>query len=229
MRKRVHRDAVRLQLARGIEREPLERRLRHAVRHETRERMQSRRGGHVDDRPLPAPLHVLRRQPRRLQRGTHVDVHDQVVAPHRQIEVAGEGDGGVVDQHVEAAEVVERGLHHLLDLGLVGEIGRHGQTAASLGVHLSRRVVDRPRQLERVSVRRPRRARDVRAGPRQRHRHRPADAAAGAGDQGHLSLEFHLRLRAPTGRRAPARRPCALLAPGTAGVKRAEPEDTVPK
>ena len=144
--------------------------------------------------PFAAALHLVRRQLRRLQDGAQVDRHDQVVALHRQLQVAGKGDRGVVDQNVEAAEVIDGAAHHALDLGLDGQVGRHRQAAPARRLDLAHRVVDRSRQLERRIVGGARRAGDVDARLSQRDRHRAPDAAARTGDQRDATVQLHRRV-----------------------------------
>jgi hypothetical protein len=104
-------------------------------------------------------------------------------------------DPGVVDEDVEAAELVERLLDHPLGAGEVGDVLRicSGFSAGGFDLDddlLRRRVVvafARERGTEVIDD-------DVRAGLRQRKRVRPADAASGAGDNRNLPREIrHLR------------------------------------
>ena len=88
-------------------------------------------------------------------------------------------DGGVVDQHVDAAAPGERGLPERLRRVVGGEIGL-GQVAA-LGRGLRQR---RRRLAARVVVQD-----DVGAALQQRAHAAGADAARGAGDQHHLALD----------------------------------------
>ena len=77
-----------------------------AVGHEARDRAAS---AATDDtlrmRPPPAGPQVGHRRPGRDERGLEVDGHHEVVAGQRDVEVADEGDGGVVHEDVEPTEL----------------------------------------------------------------------------------------------------------------------------
>ena len=90
---------------------------------------------------------------------------------------------GVVDQHVDAAELGDGGVDEALAVLGAGDVGRYRQRAAAEGAHLGR---DR-RQLVGAA----RRQRDVGALARQGEGDVAPHAGADAGDDGDAVLEQH--------------------------------------
>jgi hypothetical protein len=182
---------VRSQLLRRAGGETLERGLRDAVRQETRDRQH--RGGRrdVQDGAAAARDHAGKRRPHREQGRAQVDVHHQVPALHRQVEVAGKRDRGVVHQHVEAPERRDGARHHRLDLVGLRQVGRERDPTPAALLDAADGLVDGAGQLERRHVGGARRARDVGAGIGQRQGDRTADPAARSRDESDGAPEVH--------------------------------------
>lgn len=116
-------------------------------------------------------------------------------------------EGGVVDQHVEAAEFLHRACHRAAAKGAGADIAPQRETAPALcldgalrrlGVAILAEIGDG----------------DIGALAREQHRHSAADAGIAAGDQGHLAVEL---LRALPERRVIERR--RLDRPFLAGLR----------
>ena len=107
--------------------------LAHAVRGAPREREVGEPGGDVDH----APARLAQRGERR---GGHAPRAEQVDVDHRERVVVGRGAGrlrepeaGVVDQHVEPAEPLDRLGHRAVDVGLVAHVARDDVAALAAG------------------------------------------------------------------------------------------------
>ena len=101
-------------------------------------------GGHHHDRTAATRTHGGQRGPGHLQRAEEIGVHD--LAPLRQIDVLEALEGveaeRVVDQHVDAAELLHPGRHQTgAGLG-VGDVGRHGDGAGPERRHLGQDLVE---------------------------------------------------------------------------------------
>ena len=128
----------------------------------------------------------------------HVDLHDQVEPAQGDVQVADGGDGGIVDQDVQPAEVVERWRRpwppprrRRPDWS---GTARARRPAASTRATVSSM---RARGALGLVAGRPGRGGDVAAGLGQRHRGGRPDAAAGPGHQGHLPIEIDHDLPSP--------------------------------
>ena len=116
---------------------------------------------------------------------------------------------GVVDEDVDPAELGDRGVYHLPDLGLVAGVGHQCESAASLGPDLLGGALDvAPAGLllvvrEGVGVAAGPGDDDIRAAPRESDGGRPPDAAQAArpGDDRNLAVELSHHLSRPCHRR----------------------------
>ena len=102
----------------------------------------------------------------------------QILGPHDEV------PGGIVHQHVDAAEPLDRRLHQRVHLFGRADVGRLGGGTAAGALDQRDRLGQR--------LRPPPRDHDRRAQPAELDRHRPAHPAASAGDDGDLSLERSL-------------------------------------
>ena len=91
---------------------------------------------------------------------------------------------GVVDQHVDLAELLDRRRDHRVDVLGARDVGRNDQALAPELAHFSRGFLE---LLDRA-----RRGDDVGTGPGEPHGHRTAQAAAGAGDNRELAVKFEI-------------------------------------
>jgi hypothetical protein len=124
-------------------------------------------------------------------RTAHVHAEHQVEPFHRRLERAGERDRTrVVDQDVDAAEVLRAALRRLRDFGVVADVHRHRQGSPARGFDLFGGGVDRARQF-RIRLRGLGDDRDVRAIARSAQRDRLPDAARRAGDEQRLAGKAH--------------------------------------
>ncbi len=188
------------------DREVLERDLRHPVHHEPRDVVQRRRGRHVQDPSAASGSHHRRYRPHRQQRCPQIHGEHQVEALQVDVEVAGEGDRGVVHQHVDPTERLDGVLHHRCDVVVAGEVRRDRDGLATGRGDLPHGVVDRAGEAQRRVVGRSRRAGHPGAARRERGRGGGADPAAGARDDRGLPGEVHAD--------AEARRPTAAASDG---------------
>lgn len=61
-----------------------------------------------------------------------IDVHDPLILVFGRVQDRGAGlDTGVVHQHVQLAEAVDRGLDHLVQVGGLADVGQHADRAAA--------------------------------------------------------------------------------------------------
>ena len=94
-------------------------------------------------------------------------------------------DAGVVDQHIERAELGLAGAHHGFDLGRLGHVGAVIGHAATKRFNLGLGGGHIAKAIEH----------HIGAAAGQHQRHAQADAAGRSGDQGGASFEHHnLRL-----------------------------------
>jgi hypothetical protein len=151
----------------------LERELRRAVRAEAGHGDHAAHRADLDDRAGAALAHVRERRPGQRDRAEVHRLHH--VAEVVGLDLLDRADGavaGVVDEHVEAAEAVERRGHRGGDLPAVGHVERHGMDAVGRG---GDEVGERPGA--------PRRGDDaVAAGERGLHE-LAAEAGVAAGDE----------------------------------------------
>ena len=141
-------------------------------------------GAEVDDVAVALAQEVLRGGAAAVPQARQVRLHDlaeHVVvgvlrAPRAQV-----GDAGVVDEHVDRAEVVPGGLHERLDLLVVGHVAGDGEEAAARGLDERGRIAE---AVEAAGG-----ADDVGPALRQRRGPGDAEAVAGAGDDDRLA--FH--------------------------------------
>ena len=98
---------------------------------------------HHHDAAAPALAHVRDHRARAEERAAHVDLHHQVELAGRPLGQRREVDGaGVVDEDVDAAEFLERGIPHPLHVVEFAHVAAHRQRAAAELAHFLRRVVD---------------------------------------------------------------------------------------
>ncbi len=73
---------------------------------------------------MPAVAEVRQHQPRHPDQAAHVRLqHDLLVGLGRVVErVAAEREAGVVDEHVDAAELLDRGRDEALGRGRIGDV-----------------------------------------------------------------------------------------------------------
>ena len=134
-------------------------------------------------------LQVRQASLRAHEAAAHIDVHHQVVALEGRVGRAREADGaGVVDQDVNAAEVLGRAGHGGLHGVFVADVDLQGQGAAARSFDLGRRGVDGAGQAW-VGRRGFGGDDDVGAVARGAQRDGQADAAAGAADEEGLALQ----------------------------------------
>jgi hypothetical protein len=89
-------------------------------------------------------------------------------------------EGGVIHQHVDAAEFLHRALDDGAAVGRIGQVARHQDRLAA-------GFLDQALGFLRILVLVQVGDQDVRAFARERQGHGAADAAVGAGDQGRLA------------------------------------------
>jgi hypothetical protein len=133
----------------------------------------------VHDRAPTPSLHVARGDARAEERRHQVQVEDLAPLVHAEFQRRLPHRGaGVVDQHVDAAEVGRDALERALDLLLVGDVADHAQRLGlGAGVEVQHR--------------------DLRARLEEQFHRRRADTAAAAGDDGDLAVQFE-DLHAPS-------------------------------
>ena len=102
-----------------------------------------------------------------MQRRAQVDLHHEVEALHVEVEVAGERDRGVVHEHVDRAELLDGRGDHALDLGVLGEVGRHRDRLAARVADPAHGLVDGARDRHGRGVGGARRAHDLAARARR--------------------------------------------------------------
>ncbi|MNF53965.1 hypothetical protein D3C84_353740 [compost metagenome] len=102
---------------------------------ERRHAAQRRQRGHVDDRAAAGFLHRLYGVLAAEEVAVVVDALHLLEQLQRGVLDGADGeDGGVVDQHIEAAEGRQGGFDHPLPIGLAGDVVTHEQgVAADLG------------------------------------------------------------------------------------------------
>src|SRR3954468_5381712 len=201
----VHADPALGDLLREALRERADRALRRAVVQELRAGLRGLDRGRVDDRrPL---AHLGHRGLGEVEHRDDVRPEDEVDLLGRDVEerLVGHLEGGVVDEDVELAELVDRALHQSEAVVAVADVAGHRDAAPA-------RLLDPPLRLGGVVMLLEVRAQHVGALARERDRDRPADARVRAGDQRDLVLQpamADVRLLAVVGERLHAG-----LAPG---------------
>ena len=105
------------------------------------------------------------------------------------VDIADEGDGGVVDEDVESSEVLDRLGHHVHHLVVNGQVGGDGQPATTDGFDAGDRLVEGARRPLWVGLRRAGGAGHIAPCFGQSHRGGGTDTAAGSGHQSHFPLE----------------------------------------
>lgn len=146
-------------------------------------------GGDVDDAPVLGGDHgLLRHGPGHPEGAEQVDVH--LVGELRVGDVLGGGDGagpGVVDQDVDAAQLLQHRVHHGVDGLGVGDVAADGQSRhAVFGGDLGGHGLD--------LVLPPGHGHNARALIGQRLGHLHTQSAGAAGDNGHLAGEVKIVL-----------------------------------
>ena len=205
------------QLGRDVARHPIERRLGRAVGNEHRLGHAGRTGRDIDHRsPADGVDHLPCRQFGERQRGGHVERegpgHETLARLHGR---PGHGAAGVVDQDVEAPELLDRPLHQLFARGGVGDVGWHDEGTAAEGS-------DPLSHLLEVGLRTSSQC-DVRTGLGQPDGDPPSDPEPGARDDRHLSgdgeaVEDHAWAGDEVARRSRCRPGAAR--PATKGISR---------
>ncbi|KAG0929267.1 hypothetical protein G6F31_017415 [Rhizopus arrhizus] len=134
----VDADAVGAQFHRHGLRQHIDGALGRVVPAEARPRTDAGRRAHVQDHAALLLAHhrhdclghVVDRLPVDVE---HAVEHGLVHLQHRLVLV---GDGGVVDDDVDRAELFLADAHHVVDVGAVGHVGLHGQrSGADFGLH----------------------------------------------------------------------------------------------
>ena len=127
----------------------------------------------------------------------HVDHHLPVDMAHAMEDAVAQ-DAGIVDDAVDPAEVLDRGLDHALGAGRIGDAVAVGHGLAAGRLDLVADLLGRRRAAAAFAVDRAAEVVDHDAGafPGGQQRHLAADAAARAGDQHDLVLQHvgHLLL-----------------------------------
>ncbi len=151
-------------------------------------------------RPRPLALHHPERRAGAQERRGQVGLDDLVPQLERHFVDRGAiGDAGVVDQHVDGAEALDRAIEQVLHRGFVGHVGRDRERFGAHALEL------RHQRLEPLGAARG--EHDLGALAGEDERTGLADARAGAGDHhdatlqdtlGHLFLRpFRLTFRQP--------------------------------
>ncbi len=209
---RVHRDVVLVQLGGQAGREPLDRRLAHAVDGAAppgpagrgHDRVPGRPGRDVQDPAAPPLPHPRQHERGQVERRLHLNLEHQLIPARGEILDPGEiGHGGVVDQDVRRSELPNRLADQPLAVARPGQVGGDGDAGAARRADLRHGLADRARQRRAIRSGRPRRHCHGRASRPEPPGDLGADAAARAGHNRDLSVQ-HAHDQRPFGSPAPA-------------------------